>query len=216
MAPEEGGASGRSSQEAASVAAAPNKGSKGSRRGKGAGRSEVASGDGGRGNKDKGRGRGEAASGDGSKGHGKGRGRGGAASSGDGGNNHGKGRGRGEAARSSSKHSEGQGHPTPGKGQGGRYELREAVPEGSVDPLPPRGVPLDEPARRAALHDRLCEPALPALPALPAHPWDVMPALQGPSPTELRLAGSLPAEERDRNIERQAEERMVLEAIYAD
>ena len=43
-----------------------------------------------------------------------------------------------------------------------------------------------------------------------------MPALQGPSPTELRLAGSLPAEERDRNIERQAEERMVLEAIYAD
>ena len=43
-----------------------------------------------------------------------------------------------------------------------------------------------------------------------------MPALQAPSPTELRLAASLPAEERDRNIERQAEERMVLEAIYAE
>ena len=43
-----------------------------------------------------------------------------------------------------------------------------------------------------------------------------MPALQGPSPSELRLAASLPAEERERNFERQAEERMVLEAIYAD
>ena len=62
----------------------------------------------------------------------------------------------------------------------------------------------------------MCEPCEPELPALPAHPWEVMPALQAPSPTELRLAASLPAEERDRNIERQAEERMVLEAIYAE
>ena len=95
-----------------------------------------------------------------------------------------------------------------------------------MEPPSPTGVPLDEPARRAALHARLarevcepCEPELPGkpeLPALPAHPWEAMPALQAPSPTELRLAASLPAEERDRNIERQAEERMVLEAIYAD
>ena len=204
---------GATSSEAGSVAGAPNKGSKGSRRGKGAGRNEA--GGGGRGNHgkggDSGKGRGR---GNGDKGnHGKGRGRGEATSSGDGGNNQGKGRGRGEAASPSSKHSEGRGRPTPGKGQGDRCESREAAPEGSVDPPPPRGVPLDEPARRAALHDRLCEPALPAL---PAHPWDVMSVLQGPSPTELRLAASLPAEERDRNIERQAEERMVLEAIYAD
>ena len=175
---------------------------------RGARRGEAASIDSGRGNKGKGGGRGEAARGDGGRGHRKGRGNGEAAGRGNQGKGKGRGNGgngkvggRGEAARPpSSKHRDSRGHHTPGKGQGDRCESPEAVPEGSVEPPSPTGEPLDEPARRAALHARLahlsCEPCEPELPALPAHPWKVMPALQAPSPTELRLATSLPAEER--------------------
>ena len=163
-------------------------------------------------------------------GNGKGKGRAGGRPEGKGGRGAGKGKGAG-----SSEHSRPQSRHNPGKGRAGKCEAADASPPAapcaastprataassgaaasSSAPLP-TGQPVSTGPPAPAAKAKAAAPPAPAEAVLPGSAWDAMPQLDTPSESERRLVASLSAEERERNLERLAEERMVLEAIYGE